>query len=210
MYLDYSCWQRLEKVIKWSGLSIHAFANTIGLKSAENIYRIKNKKNGISRKMISTITKRFPMIDEKWILTGNGFMLVDTTVLLESSPNIIFFDDGYQSLIPPQKRESINFSLPFFKEDCVSFKIKGNDLSPKINEDDIILASKIDIDKFIFGDIYVITTDKKIFIKRVHEHKKDTEKLSLHCEFPQKNRPVNIHKKKITVAYKVCGIIRKL
>lgn len=209
MDLDYSYWERLEKVIKWTGLSIHSFANTIGLKSAENIYRIKNKKNGVSKNIISATIKQFPMIDEKWLMTGSGCMLAQTNKLLEESPNILFFENGAESLLEAPQKESIRFSLPFFKETCLSFEMKGDDLTPEINDEDVIIASKIPNDEIVLGEIFIIKTKKEVFVRRVYEHNKDGAKLSLCCESSKKRKPIHLYKKKIAEVYKVYGIIRK-
>ena len=54
-------WRRLERVIKWTGLSINSFALTIGLKRSENLYQIKKGNNGISRDLAELITAKSPI-----------------------------------------------------------------------------------------------------------------------------------------------------
>lgn len=39
--LSNPCWERLKRVIRYSGLSTNAFARAIGLKRGENLYQIK-------------------------------------------------------------------------------------------------------------------------------------------------------------------------
>ncbi|MBR5000227.1 MAG: hypothetical protein IKY11_04780, partial [Rikenellaceae bacterium] len=69
-------WDRLEKVINWSGLSIHSFAMHIGLKRSENLYRIKRGSNGISRSLATSITNIFPEINIDWLLSRSDEMFV--------------------------------------------------------------------------------------------------------------------------------------
>lgn len=65
-------WHRLEQVIKWTGLSINAFALHIGLKRSENLYQIKKGNNGISHDLAELITAKYPSISKGWLLTGEG------------------------------------------------------------------------------------------------------------------------------------------
>ena len=65
-------WRRLERVIKWTGLSINSFALTIGLKRSENLYQIKKGNNGISRDLAELITAKYPSVSKGWLLTGEG------------------------------------------------------------------------------------------------------------------------------------------
>ena len=53
-------WHRLERVIKWTGLSVNSFALNIGLKRSENLYQIKKGNNGISRDLATLITTKYP------------------------------------------------------------------------------------------------------------------------------------------------------
>ena len=69
-------WRRLERVIKWTGLSINSFALTIGLKRSENLYQIKKGNNGISRDLAELITAKYPSVSKGWLLTGEGEMLI--------------------------------------------------------------------------------------------------------------------------------------
>ncbi len=69
-------WLRIELLIEYSGeKSVSAFARRIGLKRAENLYRIKRHKNGISKKLADAIATHFPEISRAWIILGEGKML---------------------------------------------------------------------------------------------------------------------------------------
>lgn len=88
-------WHRLEQVIKWTGLSINAFALHIGLKRSENLYQIKKGNNGISHDLAELITAKYPSISKGWLLTGEGEMMID------------------------QKRTSKNSGIPCYGMDAV-------------------------------------------------------------------------------------------
>ena len=70
-------WHRLERVIKWTGLSVNSFALNIGLKRSENLYQIKKGNNGISRDLATLITTKYPSVSKAWLLTGEGEMFVE-------------------------------------------------------------------------------------------------------------------------------------
>lgn len=69
-------WQRLEQVIKWTGLSTNAFATGIGLKRSENLYQIKRGNNRISKNLAELIVRKYGSVNPAWLLTGDGEMLV--------------------------------------------------------------------------------------------------------------------------------------
>ena len=69
-------WERIECVIRWTNLTINAFAKHIGLPRAENLYQIKRGNNGISGRLADRIAETFPQISRTWLLTGDGTMFV--------------------------------------------------------------------------------------------------------------------------------------
>lgn len=68
-------WQRLEMVIKYTGLSTNAFAKSIGYDRAEKLYRIERGENGISKKLAHDIATKYCNVNESFLLTGMGQML---------------------------------------------------------------------------------------------------------------------------------------
>lgn len=72
-----TAWQRIETLVKMSGMSINAFARCIGLLRGENLYQIKKGNNGISRELARRIVEYYPQISFSWLMTGEGAMYVD-------------------------------------------------------------------------------------------------------------------------------------
>lgn len=70
-------WERIEAVVKRSGMTVNGFAKHIGLQRGENLYQIKRGNNGISVDVANRICERFPDINKLWLLTGDGEMLGD-------------------------------------------------------------------------------------------------------------------------------------
>ncbi|WP_196017545.1 hypothetical protein [Alistipes senegalensis] len=85
-------WPRLEMVIRWSHMSVYAFARHIGLPRGENLYQIKRGNNGLSLHLADMICEKFPEIDELWLLTGknNMFLSMDKCRCREAAPDPMY------------------------------------------------------------------------------------------------------------------------
>lgn len=88
-------WHRLERVIKWTGLSVNSFALNIGLKRSENLYQIKKGNNGISRDLATLITTKYPSVSKAWLLTGEGEMFVEQVAASASQAGVPYYGMGY-------------------------------------------------------------------------------------------------------------------
>ena len=86
---DSDLWPRIEMVVRWSCMSVNAFARHIGLPRGENLYQIKRGNNGLSIHVADMICEKFPEIDELWLLTGknNMFLSMDKCRCREAAPD---------------------------------------------------------------------------------------------------------------------------
>lgn len=66
----------ITKVAEYAELSFNKLAKEIGLTSPQTFYDIKAGKHGISKELAEKIHARYLNINEAWLLTGNGEMLV--------------------------------------------------------------------------------------------------------------------------------------
>lgn len=66
----------IAKVAEYTGLSFNKLAKEIGLTSPQTFYDIKAGKHGISKELAEKIHARYLNINEAWLLTGNGDMLI--------------------------------------------------------------------------------------------------------------------------------------
>ena len=94
-------WQRLEQIIRWTGLSTNAFAFSIGLKRSQNLYQIKRHRNRISKDLADRIVRRYPVFDRSWLLTGDG-----------PSPDL-------SSLPLPPRPDTASGRIPFYPLDAL-------------------------------------------------------------------------------------------
>lgn len=76
-------WERIQKIIEEEGLNKNSFSKAIGLTNNVTITRIINEKRSPSRSTCEKIVTAFPKYNLKWLLTGEGEMLNQS-----SSPSI--------------------------------------------------------------------------------------------------------------------------
>jgi len=178
-------WNRLERVIAWSGLSINSFAKSIGLKRAENLYQIKKGNNSISKDLSELITIKYCKISKLWLLTGEGNMFI------EESENL--------------NDESLSRKIPFYNYDISMLKLKkgkiphteqyievpllsncdfatlcmGESMIPDIPSGSIVTLKEIAIDMMLPGEIYYVVTDKFSTVKFLRTVENDQSKLRL-------------------------------
>lgn len=124
-------WQRLETIIKMSGMSINAFARCIGLSRGENLYQIKKGNNGISRDLAQRITNYYPQISFTWLMTGEGSMVVEAG----SAQGIPFYNCScVEDLARIETNEPDSYVvMPEFEDCCavVAHNWRGKDGIPE-------------------------------------------------------------------------------
>ena len=115
-------WQRIEKIVRWTGLSVNSFALSIGLNRSENLYRIKRGDNGISKELAELIAARYPEISRAWIITGEGGMFIGNT----EERNLIPAYDidaltlaGMERYPESQHQQDLVYPLAFLRESDV-------------------------------------------------------------------------------------------
>lgn len=63
--------ERIQMIADMNGLSLNAFARSLGYKSAQIFYDIKKGKHRISRELANKIHEKYLNFDLAWILTGH-------------------------------------------------------------------------------------------------------------------------------------------
>lgn len=67
--------ERLNEVLKYSGLSVRAFANKCGINQPTLDRQIKGLR-GISLETIVSVVHAFPEISSEWLMRGKGQMFI--------------------------------------------------------------------------------------------------------------------------------------
>ena len=76
---------RIEQFAEKQGIKIGALEKKIGA-SKGVLSRAIAQKTDIQSKWLSKLVENFPQIDANWLLTGEGSMYRDTTVMTEAPP----------------------------------------------------------------------------------------------------------------------------
>lgn len=150
-------WHRIERIVKWTGLSVNAFAHTIGLNRAENLYQIKKGNNGISRELADNITAKYPTISKAWLLAGEGEMLNKVEQL--SSSDIPVFETEvskyltYRTTMTP----AYYISMPMFKGSDFAAVSMSDSMAPEIPSASTVLFKKVTSDDIVPGKAYYVS-----------------------------------------------------
>lgn len=150
-------WRRLERVIKWTGLSINSFALTIGLKRSENLYQIKKGNNGISRDLAELITAKYPSVSKGWLLTGEGEMLIGNKAVTGSGSGIPYYGMDATVAVEQQLPPPLFYiNVPIFNDCDLSAMALGTAMQPDIPAGSIVLLKKWDVKAVVPGESYLI------------------------------------------------------
>ena len=160
-----STWHRLEKVIKWAGLSVNAFALHIGLKRSENLYQIKKGNNGISRDLADLIIAKYPSISKGWLLTGEGDMLkgemeTGAASIPLYSTDVVSLVQNKFSLTPTSK-----MIIPIFNDCDFAAPYLSDSMAGDINPGSFVICKKVAADQIIPGACYLVHSDNFIGVR---------------------------------------------
>lgn len=181
-------WQRLEQVVKWSGMSTNRFAMSIGLKRSENLYQIKRGNFGISKELARLICLKYPMISRLWLLTGEGQMLegkasadsaLETIKTLEGS--VPFYNmDALQLSREDRSKLKAQYYLviPALKECEFAAQCSGNSMAPEMPAGATVVFKEVSTDAILPGEAYLIVTKDFSTIKYIRTDGQ-TNKLQL-------------------------------
>ena len=178
-------WNRLKKVIDWSGLSVNSFAKSIGLKRAENLYQIKKGNNSISKDLSELIAIKYCNISKSWLLTGEGDMFIgesekaNNESLLKRIPfynydiSMLTLENGK---IP---RAEQYIEVPLLSNCDFATLCIGESMTPDIPSGSIVTLKEIGIDLLLPGEMYYIVTDTFSTVKFLRTVENDRSKLRL-------------------------------
>jgi hypothetical protein len=162
-------WQRLEKVIKWTGHAINAFAREIGLNRAENLYQIKNGNNRISRNLADTVVAKYPRVSKSWLLTGEGNMLVEEN---EKHISVPFYDVDAEKYIssPADYVSRERIVVPIMRDADFGTMYHGRAMGQDIPPGSIVLFKKVTPGTLVPGGEYLVVADNVTVLRRVRRN----------------------------------------
>ncbi len=165
-------WQRLEQVIRWTGLSTNAFAKGIGLKRSENLYQIKRGNNGISKELAELIARRYPTISAGWLLTGGGSMISSISgvgggrlrpvATIEEPHGVPYYNIDISRLSDENGIDGLRplyyIDVPSFGQYDFAVTSSGNAMAPHIPAGALVALREVAADAFLPGEAYVVVT----------------------------------------------------
>jgi hypothetical protein len=159
-------WQRIERVVRWTGLSVNSFALSVGLPRGENLYQIKRGNNGISRELAAMIAAKYPQVSRGWLLTGEGDMFTDETVKRTSIP---FFDADIEKYIasPARYTSKSYISLPTVEDAEFGAVYNGRAMGETVPSGSIVLVRRVALESLIPGGDYVVVGEEFTMLRRV-------------------------------------------
>ena len=203
-------WQRLEKVIKWAGMSVNAFALHIGLKRSENLYQIKKGNHGISKELANVISTKYPQISKSWLLTGEGEMLKDGEGSIPKN-GIPFYNVDIASVIEfhqqPAQKPLYYIDVPLFYECDFAALSTSNAMAPEIPAGAIVAIRQHDPAKIFPGESYLVVTNDFSGIRTIRTYPEDPGKVRLVPKNLNDYDEILIDTSEIKVLYLVKGII---
>ena len=69
--------ERIQNIIDYSKISRRAFGIKLGYRDGTFLFHLLNGRNGISAKLANSIVEVYPEISYKWILAGEGEMIIE-------------------------------------------------------------------------------------------------------------------------------------
>lgn len=150
-------WERLDAVIKWTGMSTHAFASHLGLKRSENLYRIKSKKNGISRKLVELIVRVYPEINDIWLMVGGGTML--KSVGYVNVIEVPYYAEGIGQYLKTPESCSSKYVIPVTYGAEIAIEVDDTIINDIVPRGTVALLKKIDIVEIVYGRPYYVVTE---------------------------------------------------
>lgn len=209
-------WQRLEQVIKWTGLSTNAFAVGIGLKRSENLYQIKRGNNGISKDLADLIARKYPSVNRSWLLTGDGGMFTGHTAV-EASPagqagqqGIPYYNTDAIRFVCQGQRQAPTYymNVPGFGDCDFAATITGDVMAPEIPAGAIVALKQVDATGPVLpGEIYLAVTPEFALMRYVKLDRKVSDGLWLMPPADSTEEPVGIRRERLLQLYLVKGII---
>lgn len=170
-----SNWSRLDQVIQFLGFNVNSFARELGLKRAERLYQIKKGNYDISRNLANIIVSRFPDINDAWLLTGEGSMIRSADKTVKIPLYSLGLDDFKADLSKMTVLDEIEISL--LSDSDFAFLNQGDSMSPDIQNGSVVFVKQVDIDAVVFGDIYLVVSDKMTIVRVVRNYDDENWRL---------------------------------
>ena len=196
-------WDRLSQVVEESGLTLHSFAMAIGLLRSETLYQIRRGQIGISNKVADSIIAAYPQYNKAWLLTGFGNKYADPS---SAKGHIPFYNCNLSQIINIDHIEPESYIfLPMASSADFAIIYHGEDMMPSIPSGTVLLLSKCDHRAVVYGNEYVVVTEKFVTMRRVRNQQSDTlePRFRLEADNPERFDSVTVCVADVLAVYAV-------
>lgn len=199
--------ERIIIYINSKGISPHGFEVRCGL---SNGY-LRQLRNSPTGDKIEIILATFPDLDRKWLMTGEGEMLVSAKAPAETKedtrPRIPVAAAagtlaGFAAAVKAEDCEMVPVIKAFPSYDYTMI-VKGNSMEPKYEGGDEIAIRRVS-STIEWGKTYVLDTRDGAVIKRLYDAGDQFRCVSYNAEYPD----FYVDKSEVFGVYKVVGLIR--
>ena len=160
------CWERLEKVILLSKLSINAFSLHLGIPRSETLYQIKRGNNKISPALVSKIVAKYPQFNPVWLLTGYGPMFADGC----SDLQVPFYKCDLSTILEVETMCPDHYIYaPLVGGANLALTYHDDDMEPSIERDTTLFLKRVEVDALTYGDEYVVAYNSRVLLRRVSQ-----------------------------------------
>ena len=226
-------WQRLEQVIKWTGLSTNAFATGIGLKRSENLYQIKRGNNRISKNLAELIVRKYGSVNRAWLLTGEGEMLDGATGDRSGGAGVAVAmpaaggAGGMERGIPYYNMDALRLvseqpggagssapapayylQVPGFGDCDFAAAVTGEAMAPEVPAGAVVAVKEVDpAGPVLPGEIYLAVTPEFALMRYMQLDREGGDRLWLAGPAGGTVEPVGVRRERIVRLYLVKGIL---
>jgi phage repressor protein C with HTH and peptisase S24 domain len=203
--------ERLVRFIKYKRLSQKRFEEAVGL---SNGY-VNNISKGIGAEKLQRILGSFPELNQDWLLTGEGEMLLagkpentdEEEATNDTRPRLpVTVAAGmlaeYIGGIMAHQCEQMPVIRNFPTYDFTMI-VKGDSMEPKFEGGDEIACTRV-YSIVEWGKVYLIDTKDGAFLKRIYEEGDSLRCVSYNKEYPDFIVP----KCEVNGIYRVVGLLR--
>ncbi len=215
--------QRILQYLDFKGISKYEFYKKTSFSNG-----FLDKEGNIGSDKCEKICYVFPDIDLKWLITGNGDMLItgkqekEALYVAEDRPHYGNLKPiplvsqkavggfGNHSFAVEEKDVKEYYVVPKFKHKKIDFmiEVEGPSMYPKYNSGDVVACTIIKENSFIqWHKVHVVATlDQGIIIKRIEPSQKENYLTMMSDN--EKYKPFDVPREEITGIALVVGVIR--
>lgn len=194
-------WQRLEAVIRWTGMSVNRFAHHIGLHRGETLYQIRRGNNGISKNVARSVVRCFPEVNELWLLTGSGDMFTQQDEWLRTPFYRLDLEQALPHLDELQPDERL--CLPAVAAADVAVLYHGEAMSSRVPTGSIIFLKAESPDLIIPGGTYVLNCAGRLIFRTVRSLGEDKWRLTAASR--SRYDDMDVAREEVIQAWRLCG-----